>query len=234
MNLGELRNLDFNNMGAWSPGVKTFFCVLLVILIGVGGWYFFIREQQEQLESVQAREPGLKREFSQKQAKVVNLDEYRDQLGEMCEILNQMLRQLPSKTEMPDLIADISQTAIASGIENELFEPKAEEIKDFYAEQPIQLRMVGNYHQFGDFVSGVATLPRVVILTMHDIALQPRTGASARTDSRTTSVSVGPLVLEGSIKTYRYLEEGESGDECEPILKERRAQEERRAQGGGG
>lgn len=220
MNLDEVRNLDFGNMGGWSPGIKIGFCIVLIILIGVGGWWFFIKEQQEQLEQVQAREPGLKREFEQKQAKVVNLDAYRDQLGEMCQILNEMLRQLPSKTEMPDLIVDISQTALASGIENELFEPRPEVVKDFYAEQPIQLRMLGTYHQFGAFVSGVATLPRVVILTMHDIALRPR-GATGRGGAATPAV--GPLLLEGSIKTYRYLEEGESGDECEAILKEHRA-----------
>jgi type IV pilus assembly protein PilO len=217
MNVDELRNLDFGNMGGWPPAFKVGFCLILVILIGLGGWWFFIKEKQEDLQRVQAQEPGLKRQFSEKQAKVVNLEAYREQLGEMCQILNEMIRQLPSKTEMPDLIVDISQTALASGIDNELFEPRAESVKDFYAEQPIQLRMVGAYHQFGAFVSGVATLPRVVILTMHDIQLRPRSGTPQ------AGAAVGPLVLEGTMKTYRYLEEGESGDECEAILKERRA-----------
>jgi type IV pilus assembly protein PilO len=112
-------------------------------------------------------------------------------------MLQQMLRQLPSKNEMPDLIVDVSQTALASGINNELFQPGAETQLEFYAEKPISLRMVGTYHQFGAFVSGVASLPRVVIMTMHDIQLKPRG------DGDTT------LVLEGTVKTYRYLDEDE-------------------------
>ena len=99
--------------------------------------------------------------------------------------LQQMLRQLPSKTEMPDLIVDISQTALATGLNNELFQPGPETPKEFYAEKPIALRMVGTYHQFGAFVSGVASLPRVVILTMHDISLRPRArrqGSGHRTE----------------------------------------------------
>ena len=112
-------------------------------------------------------------------------------------MLQQMLRQLPSKNEMPDLIVDVSQTALASGITNELFQPGAENRLEFYAEKPIALRMVGTYHQFGAFVSGVASLPRVVIMTMHDISLTPRDGNEAT------------LELEGTVKTYRYLDEDE-------------------------
>ncbi len=122
--------------------------------------------------------------------------------AQMEQVLQQMLRQLPSKTEMPDLIIDISQTALSSGLTNELFEPEQEQIKEFYAEKPIKLRMVGSYHQFGAFVSGVASLPRVVILTMHDINLKPKekTGGNVRS---------GALELSGTVKTYRYLDETE-------------------------
>jgi type IV pilus assembly protein PilO len=119
-----------------------------------------------------------------------------------------MLRQLPSKTEMPDLIVDISQTALATGLSNELFQPGPETPKEFYAEKPIALRMVGTYHQFGAFVSGVASLPRVVILTMHDISLQPKNKAAAggiRADI--------PLELAGTVKTYRYLDEEEAAEQ---------------------
>jgi type IV pilus assembly protein PilO len=114
-----------------------------------------------------------------------------------------MLRQLPSKTEMPDLIVDISQTALATGLQNKLFQPGSETPKEFYAEKPIQLRLVGTYHQFGAFVSGVASLPRVVILTMHDIALKPANGASAIKPN-------AALELAGTVKTYRYLDEDET------------------------
>ena len=115
-----------------------------------------------------------------------------------------MLRQLPSKTEMPDLIVDISQTALATGLTTELFQPGPETPKEFYAEKPISLRMVGSYHQFGAFVSGVASLPRVVILTMHDISLKPRSNANGGGIRRDV-----PLELSGTVKTYRYLDEEE-------------------------
>src|SRR5262249_25596739 len=109
-----------------------------------------------------------------------------------------MLRQLPSKNEMPDLIVDISQTALASGITNELFQPGPETAREFYAEKPISLQMVGSYHQFGAFVSGVASLPRVVIMTMHDISLTPGAGKD------------NLVVLKGRVKPYRYLDDEET------------------------
>src|SRR5690554_4643779 len=121
--------------------------------------------------------------------------------------LQQMLRQLPSKTEMPDLIVDISQTALATGISNELFQPGPEEPKEFYAEKPIALRMVGSYHQFGAFVSGVASLPRVVIMTMHDISLKPR-------GEGTSITANSALELAGTVKTYRYLDEEEMAEQA--------------------
>ncbi|MCB1603917.1 MAG: type 4a pilus biogenesis protein PilO, partial [Xanthomonadales bacterium] len=130
--------------------------------------------------------------------RAAQLPAYKAQLAEMEVILQSMLRQLPSKNEMSDLIVDVSQTALASGIDNELFEPGAEILKDFYAEKPISLRMVGKYHQFGSFVSGVASLPRVVILTMHDISLKPLANGES-----------GLLLLEGTARTYRYLDSEE-------------------------
>jgi len=121
--------------------------------------------------------------------------------------LQQMLRQLPSKTEMPDLIVDVSQTALATGISNELFQPGPETPKEFYAEKPIALRMVGTYHQFGAFVSGVASLPRVVILTMHNISLKPRNPSKGGIQANT------PLELAGTVKTYRYLDAEEAAEQ---------------------
>jgi type IV pilus assembly protein PilO len=198
----DLNNLDFNNAGAWPPPVKAFFCALLVVLILFLGWYLFISNQQDKLETLERTEVSLKRDFEAEQAKAVNLEPLKEQLAEMEAMLQQMLRQLPSRTEMPDLIVDISQTALAAGISNELFQPQPEVRKDFYAEKPISLRMVGGYHQFGNFVSGVASLPRVVIMTMHDISLKPR-------DEKSGSDA---LVLEGTVKTYRYLDEDEQAE----------------------
>lgn len=201
----DLRNLDRNNVGGWPKSIKTFFAVLIVFLILLGGWWFKIRDQQATLEQQQQREGALKAEFSTKQAKVVNLPAYRKQLEDMKEMLRTMLRQLPSKTEMPDLLVDISQTALAAGIVVDLFQPGAEVVKEFYAEKPIQLKMLGTYHQFGTFISGVASLPRVVILTMHDVSLRP-----VKAGPNTALATGGQLTLEGTVKTYRYVDDEEA------------------------
>ncbi|HMA98206.1 MAG TPA: type 4a pilus biogenesis protein PilO [Wenzhouxiangella sp.] len=197
MDLNELRELDFNNLGSASAGVKAFLLIVIVVAIIAGGYWFFIKDKQEALERSAQQEAQIKNEFRQKQQKAANLEAYEIQLVEMEEMLEVMLRQLPSRTEMAELLIDISQTALGSGIDNELFEPRAEVTRDFYAEQPISVRMVGNYHQFGDFVSTVASLPRVVILTFQDIALQPVEGPGNR------------LRMEGTVTTYRYLDESE-------------------------
>ena len=201
----DLRNLDRNNVGGWPKSIKTFFAVLIIALILLAGWWFKIREQQEDLETKQRQEETLKKEFVTKQQKVVNLPAYRKQLEDMKEMLRTMLRQLPSKTEMPDLLVDISQTALAAGIVVDLFQPGAEVVKEFYAEKPIQLKMLGTYHQFGTFISGVASLPRVVILTMHDISLRPKNPGKAVGINESI-----PLELSGTVKTYRYLDEDEA------------------------
>ncbi|WP_313920090.1 type 4a pilus biogenesis protein PilO [Tahibacter sp.] len=208
MKLSDFRDLDFQNSGNWPQGVKMTFCVLLFGVICLAGWYFQIRGQQEDLETKQKQEVSLKADFRIKQAKAVNLEALRQQLEEMKDMLRQMLRQLPSKTEMPELLVDISQTALSSGIENDLFQPGAETIKEFYAEKPITLRMVGSYHQFGTFISGVATLPRVVILTMHDVSLRPQAGAAP--GGAKPALTSGTLALEGTVKTYRYVEDDET------------------------
>lgn len=193
----DIRNLDFNNSGSWPIHIKLLACALLAALIVFGTYYFIVRGKLELLEQHEATERTLRTDFEMKQGRAANLGPLKQQLEQMEVMLQQMLRQLPSKNEMPDLIVDVSQTALASGITNELFQPGAEVPQEFYAEKPISLRMVGSYHQFGAFVSGVASLPRVVIMTMHDISLKPRDGNQET------------LVLEGTVKTYRYLEEEE-------------------------
>ena len=198
----DLKNLDVNNMGVWPIGAKLVVCLLIAVVIVGLGWYFFVADKVTELERGQAQEVTLRRDFEDKAARAANLEPLKQQLAQMEQMLQQMLRQLPSRTEMPDLIVDISQTALASGISNELFQPGAEIQQDFYAEKPITLRMVGTYHQFGSFVSGVASLPRVVILTMHDISLKPRGGGAITANS--------DLVLEGTVRTYRYLDDEET------------------------
>lgn len=197
--LDELQSLDQSNLGGAPNRVKIFLIVIAKALIIGGVYWFVVKDQRIQLEGLQKKELEHKQTFSYKYQKAAQLPAYRNQLEEMEVILKSMLRQLPSKNEMSDLIVDISQTALASGIENDLFQPGAETLRDFYAEKPISLKMKGNYHEFGAFVSGVASLPRVVILTMHDISLKPLGD----------SLSGGRLLLEGTAKTYRYLDENE-------------------------
>ncbi|TVS12685.1 MAG: fimbrial protein [Wenzhouxiangella sp.] len=198
MDLSELKDLDFNNLGSASAGAKTVIMVFIAGLILAAGYWFLIKDQRETLENRERVETQLRQEFRDKQQKAANLPAYERQLAEMEEMLEVMLRQLPSRTEMPDLLIDISQTALGAGIDNELFEPRSEVTRDFYAEQPINVRMVGTYHQFGEFVSTVASLPRVVILTIQDISLVPVEGSGGR------------LRMDGSITTYRYLDETEA------------------------
>ncbi len=215
-------NLDLNNIGNWPQGPKLVFCALLALLILGLSYLLVIRGTAEELDGLEAKEVELRRSFEEEQKRAVNLEPLKQQLAQMEQVLQQMLRQLPSKTEMPDLIIDVSQTALSSGLNNELFKPGDEQLKEFYAEKPIALRLVGSYHQFGAFVSGVASLPRVVILTMHDINLKPKdpkAGISARS---------GALELSGTVKTYRYLDDNELADQ------EKKAADEEAARKKGG
>lgn len=194
----ELQGLDYSNPGGLPGWVKLAAVIFLMVAIGGIGYGFQIKDQIAKLKTEEATEQSLKSKYKIKQKKAAQLPAYKAQLEEMEVILKSMLKQLPSKNEMSDLIIDISQTALASGIDNELFKPGSETIKDFYAEKPISLRMIGTYHNFGKFVSGVASLPRVVILTMHDISLKPIADGES-----------GILLLEGTAKTYRYLDDDE-------------------------
>lgn len=196
MDMSELKDLDFNNLGSASTGAKAVVIGFVVIALLAAGYWFMIKDKRDDLASRESMELRLKQEFRDKQQKAANLEAYEAQLEEMEELLAGMLQQLPSRTEMPAILVDISRTAQGSGISNELFEPRGEVMRDFYAEQPISVRMVGTYHEFGAFVSSVASLSRVVILTMRDISLQPVEG--------------GRLRMEGTVTTYRYLDPNET------------------------
>ncbi len=198
----ELSSLDINNTGVWPYPAKVAACFIIGLVILFLAWWLMISSRQETLKGLEAEEISLKEKLTEKQGDAANLEPLKLQLVQMEQMLKQMLRQLPSKNEMPDLIVDISQTALATGINNELFEPQPETKREFYAEKPINLRMVGSYHQFGAFVSGVASLPRVVIMTMHNISLKPR------------SPTDPALELKGTVRTYRYLSEDEAENEA--------------------
>jgi len=203
--LNELRDLDFNDIGSAPTAVRYIILAFLLIIILAIGYFLLIKSKIEQLEMVQNLETSLRADFEAKQAKAANLEAYEAQLAEMQELLETMFRQLPSKTEMDKLLVDVSQTALGAGIDVQLFQPNAEAYHDFYAERPISVRMLGDYHQFGEFVSGVASLPRVVILTMHDISLRRATERDVGANA-----GDGRLILEGTVKTYRYIDEEEA------------------------
>jgi type IV pilus assembly protein PilO len=206
--INELRDLDFRDIGSAPSSVRYILLSLLLAIIIAIGYFLLIKAKTEQLEIVQKKELALRIEFENKQEKAANLESYEIQLAEMQELLETMFRQLPSKTEMDKLLVDVSQTALAAGIDVQLFQPGGETYHDFYAERPISVRMLGDYHQFGEFVSGVASLPRVVILTMHDISLR-------RANDRDIRGGDGRLFLEGTVKTYRYIDEEEAAELAE-------------------
>jgi type IV pilus assembly protein PilO len=198
MNLSNL-NFDINNIGSWPVAIKASVVLILCGFIAGLVYYFDTQDQLSELYAYQAKEQELKNNFEAKQKKAVNLDEYRQQLDEIGKSFGDLLRQLPDKTQVPDLLVDVSQTGLASGLEFELFKPGNETQKDFYAELPIEIRVLGSYMEFGTFISGLAALPRIV--TIHNIRISPRKDLPS-------GAKVRPLVMDALVKTYRYLEEG--------------------------
>ena len=197
MNLSDLNNLnlDPNNIGSWPVAARAIVILLLCVTILFAGYYLDTSDQLDVLDRAQAKEKTLKQTFESKQSKAANLDAYKTQMAEMKRSFGALLQQLPSKTEVADLLVDVSRIGIQSGLEFELFKPEAETPKDFYAELPIGIRVKGNYHQFGNFVSGTAALPRIV--TLHDFSI-----------SSGKKVSDG-MIMEATAKTYRYLDKEE-------------------------
>ena len=161
MKLQDLNNLDFSDIGEWPAPIKLFIVLLVAILVGVAWYYMDTQDQYAALERVRREEKDLRASFEEKQQKAANYEQYKAQLAEMQQTFGAMLRQLPNKKEVADLLIDVSQTGLAAGLEFQLFQPQNEIPKDFYAELPIKLRVVGDYHEFGEFVSGIAALPRI-------------------------------------------------------------------------
>jgi type IV pilus assembly protein PilO len=195
MELSSLSELEFNESGEWPLPVKIIAILLICAVIWGGGYYFLLKDKQIELESLEQKEVQLKQTFETKQAKAVNLEAYKQQLAEMKVMFASMLEQLPKKSEVPELLVDVTRTGLINGLEFELFQPQGERPIDFYAELPIQMTVTGNYHQFGEFVSGLASLPRIV--TLHDLKLGP------------LDVSNGKMTMNVTAKTYRYFEDGD-------------------------
>jgi type IV pilus assembly protein PilO len=193
----ELQSLDPREPGRWPLGFRiAAVAIWLVVLTIILGWFFVWSNESPVLDQYQQQEQKLRQEFKTKHAQAVNLSVYKQQLADIERSFGALLRQLPGRTEVPNLVVDISQTGLAAGLSQKLFQPGAELKKDFYAELPIRIRFSGSYHQFGQFVSGIAALPRIV--TLHDIEIKP--DGKAGYDS---------LTLDVTAKTYRYLDEDE-------------------------
>ena len=191
--MDDLNNLDPNNPGLWPMPIQLAAVLIATVALIGAGYKFVWSKQIEELKTVESKETEHRETFEAKQRKVANLVPLREQMKEMEQSFGDMLRQLPNKTEVAGLLVDISQTGLASGLEFELFQPRSESPTEFYAELPISIKVNGTYHQMGEFVSGIAALPRIV--TTHDIQI-------SKGDSQILSMSA-------TAKTYRAIEEDE-------------------------
>lgn len=191
----DISDLDFNNVGSWPAAVKFIAGILLLIAVIVLGYNFHLKDLQVELEGKKAEETSLKEQFSSKAFQAANLDSYKDQMQEMEVSFGALLKQLPSDTEVPGLLEDITRTGLGSGLEFEEIKLLPEAAQQFYIELPIQITVVGTYHDLATFVSGVASLPRIV--TLHDFELIP---ASVDSSSK--------LRMSILAKTYRYNDKG--------------------------
>lgn len=199
MNLANI-NWDLEHAGSWPSPVKAVIIFLLCLGL-IGLWYYFDTEAQlTELETQQTTEVNARNSFETKQKKAANLEEYKVQLAEIEKTFGDLLRQLPDKTQVPELLVDVSQTGLATGLEFDLFKPGPEITRDFYAELPIEIRVIGTYMEFGAFVSGLASLPRIV--TIHNIKISQN-----KQEGAAKKAGKFPLAMSALVKTYRSLDE---------------------------
>ena len=191
--LRDFKGLDPNDPGQWplAPRVATLLAIFFVLV--VGGWWFDWSDQLATLEAKEREEATLKEDWVNKKRQAVNLPEYRRQLSEIDRQFGALLKQLPNRSEMESLLADINQAGLGRGLQFELFKPGTEVMKDFYAELPIAVRVTGSYHDLGEFVGDVAQMPRIV--TLNDIAIETQ--------------KEGVLKFDATAMTYRYLDDEE-------------------------
>ena len=209
MTIDDLNNLDYQEMGNWPLAIRAGLILIICLILIVASWYYDINPLREEHAKHIDKEEELKATFETKQKKVANLDGLKQQLLEMEQSFGDMLKQLPDQTEVAGLIVDISQTGLAAGLEFELFKPGSEKLSEFYAELPIQLKVIGRYHQFGKFVSDLAALSRIV--TTHDVSIKSSGTVSKKKKGTGDSVSntQKTLIMQATAKTYRALNEGE-------------------------
>ncbi|MCK9607714.1 MAG: type 4a pilus biogenesis protein PilO [Methylomonas sp.] len=210
MNLSEV-NWDINAAGTWPTPIKIAAACIVSLLVVIADIYYVSVPQLDELEVLEKEEESLKASFERKQKKAINLPDYRDQLEQIESSLGDMLKQMPTKAEVANLLVDISQTGLASGLEFKLFQPSGEVRKEFYSELPINIQVVGKYEELGLFVSGLASLPRIV--TVHNVNIAPLTE-----DSKTSKDNKGAMAMSAVIKTYN---EGAQGG-VTPVRPKRR------------
>lgn len=197
--IDQLQTLDVQNPGAWPPWVRTAAVIFVSIVLFIVGVFYLLKPIYEEVGKAEAQEQSLRKEFEEKQKKVASLDAYREQLAEMERSFGAMLKQLPSKAEVANLLNDISQTRVAASLEEELFQPQPQIPKDFYAAIPNRLILIGSYHEMGDFVSQIAALPRIV--TIENVEIRPAGGKGKKSSTR--------LRMTANAQTYRYLDDDE-------------------------
>jgi type IV pilus assembly protein PilO len=195
--LDDLKSLDPNDPGRWPLPVRTGAVALCFVILSAALFYFFVwSDQKPRLDQATVEEAELRKTFQTKHSKAVNLAVYQQQLADIERSFGALLRQLPGRTEVPNLLVDISQVGVGAGLEEKLFQPANEVKRDFYAELPIKIRLTGSYHQMGEFVSGIAALPRIV--TLHDITIKSE-----------SKDAYDVLSFELTAKTFRYLDDAE-------------------------
>lgn len=190
LNEFDINDLDVNNAGIWPAPVKAIVVLIIFGLIVGGGYWFFVKDQYVQLERVEKTEQDLRKKYEEKAYKVANLEVFKAQMAEMEETFGALVRQLPSETEVPGLLEDITNTALGSGLALQEVKLQPEQRRDFYAELPINIRVSGSYHELATFVSSVASLPRIV--TLHDLTIKPTGGDGEQLDMQVVA------------RTYRY------------------------------
>jgi type IV pilus assembly protein PilO len=191
--LSQFKGLTLDNVGTWRMAPRITLWLLVIVACGVGGWFGLWSSQKEQLEQLQADEAKLKEEYKSKLQQAINLDELRKQREQVSQYVLTLEKQLPSKSEMDALLSDINQAGVGRGLDFELFRPGQTNVKEYYAELPIAIKLTGKYHDLGAFASDIANLPRIVTLNNLNVA----------------AAKGGALTMDATAKTYRYLDADE-------------------------
>ena len=202
MNLSEI-NWDFNEAGTWPLPIKIVIILAACVLVAGAGVYYDTLDQLTELENSERAEVELKQSFEIKQKKAVNLQDYKEQLEQIEASLGEMIRQMPTKQEVANLLVDISQTGLASGLEFRLFRPEAPVRREFYSELPIAIQVTGKYEELGLFISGLASLPRIV--TVHNVKISPLGKSEGKSEGKSDA-----MLMDATVKTYNEGVEGES------------------------